>query len=440
MQLDLLCGQGGIAVNLPDDTIVMNPNHISKMQDPVAAVRAALASPIGTPPLKALAQGRRNACIVISDVTRPVPNKVILPPILQILREAGIDQSHITILIATGMHRPNLGEELEGMVGREIMDNYRIVNHYCREDAQMRRIAEIDGAPIELNTHYLDADLKIITGLIEPHMYAGYSGGRKSLLPGISSFRTMTHMHSFKMIAHPKVTNCRLRGNPFHEAGEKVAELAGVDFILNVVIDKARELVAVVAGHHTRAHLAGCHEVEKMSVRDMDAPVDLVVTSAGGYPLDATFYQVSKGLIAAKNVLKPGGAIIMVCECREGLGSEEYCEMIRKGGSPDDFFAHHCKPDNFVIDQWCLQTTYQALAHAATVYVFSPCLEKRDIEALGMTKIEDVQAAVDMLLPDHPRVMASPEGPYVVGRIKAGAEKGTDAEVTPPQPPGPAFG
>jgi nickel-dependent lactate racemase len=391
------------------------------MEDPAAAVWEALKAPLGTPPLKVLAQGRRDACIVISDVTRPVPNKIILPPILQALVEAGIDPAHITILIATGMHRPNLGTELEGMVGREIMDTYRIVNHFCREEVQMRRIAEIDGAPIELNTHYLDADLKIITGLIEPHMYAGYSGGRKSLLPGISSFETMTHMHSFKMIDHPKVTNCQLRGNPFHEAGERVAELAGVDFILNVVINKARELVAVVGGHHTVAHQAGCRQVEKMSVREMDAPVDLVVTSAGGYPLDATFYQVSKGLISAKNVLKPGGAIIMVCECREGLGSEAYCEMVRKGDSPEDFFAHYCKPDNFVIDQWCLQTTYQALAHAANVYVYSPYLEKRDIEALGMTKVEDPQAAVEALLPTHPRVMASPEGPYVVGRIKAGA-------------------
>jgi nickel-dependent lactate racemase len=442
MQVDLFCGERELAVNLPDDTIVMNPSHISGMEDSTAAVWAALETPTGTAPLKELARGRRDACIVISDVTRPVPNKKILPPILQTLAEAGIDQSNVTILIATGMHRPNLGDELEGMVGREIMDNYRIINHFCRKDAQMRRIAEIDGAPIELNTHYLDADLKILTGLIEPHMYAGYSGGRKSLLPGISSFKTMTHMHSFKMIDHPNVTNCKLRGNPFHEAGEQVAELAGVDFILNVVINKARDLVAVVAGHHRFAHEEGCRQVEQMSVRDLGQPVDLVVTSAGGYPLDATFYQVSKGLIAAKNVLKPGGAIIMACECREGLGSEEYCEMIRKGNSPADFFAHYCQPKHFVIDQWCLQTTYQALAHATNIYVYAPYLEEADLKALGMTKIEDVQTAVDMLLPTHPRVMASPEGPYVVGRIRAGAaqarkNQGDRFQVTP-QPP--AFG
>jgi lactate racemase len=416
-----------LAVDLPDSSIVMNPNHICGMDDSVAAVWSALETPIGTAPLRDLAKGRKDACIVISDVTRPVPNKIILPPILQVLAEAGIEQSKITILIATGMHRPNLGEELEGMVGREIMDNYRIVNHFCQEASEIRKIAEIDGAPIELNTHYLDADLKILTGLIEPHMYAGFSGGRKSLLPGISSFKTMTHMHSFKMIDHPKVTNCQLMGNPFHEAGEQVAELAGVDFILNVVINKTRDLVAVVGGHHTMAHQAGCRQVEKMSVRQVAEPVDLVVTSAGGYPLDATFYQVSKGLIAAKNVLKPGGSIIMACECREGLGSQEYCSMIRKGHSADDFFSHYRKPENFVIDQWCLQTTYQARAHAANVYVYSPYLDDGDLRAMGMIKIEDLQTAVDMLLPTHRRVMVSPEGPYVVGRIDASERKQANA-------------
>lgn len=421
MQAGILCGQRELALELPDSSIVMNPNHICGMDDSAAAVWSALETPIGTAPLRELAEGRKDACIVISDVTRPVPNKIILPPILQVLAEAGIEQSDITILIATGMHRPNLGGELQGMVGREIMDNYRIVNHFCREASEIRKIAEIDGAPIELNTNYLDANLKILTGLIEPHMYAGFSGGRKSLLPGISSFKTMTHMHSFKMIDHPKVTNCQLIGNPFHEAGEQVAELAGVDFILNVVINKTRDLVAVVGGHHTMAHQAGCHQVEKMSVRQVAEPVDLVVTSAGGYPLDATFYQVSKGLIAAKNVLKPGGSIIMACECREGLGSQAYCGMIRKGHSPEDFFNHYRQAENFVMDQWCLQTTYQARAHAANVYVYSPYLDEEDLRAMGMIKIKDLQTAVDRLLPTHPRVMVSPEGPYVVGRIDASA-------------------
>ena len=179
-----------------------------------------------------------------------------------------------------------------------------------------------------------------------------------------------------------------------------------------------RELVGVFTGHHIEAHLAGCKMVEQMSVQRLSEPVDLVVTSAGGYPLDATFFQVSKGLIAASGSLREGGAIIIACECREGLGSEEFCELVRKGHSTDDFIAHCCKPKNFKIDQWCLQTTYQALSKAANVYVYSPYLDESELGAIGITKIDDVQEAVTMLAPDHPKIAVSPEGPYVVGLIE----------------------
>ncbi|MEJ2660788.1 MAG: lactate racemase domain-containing protein, partial [Desulfobacteraceae bacterium] len=231
MDIGILCGEKHLDIKVPDNAVVLTPNAADGLPDPEGAVADAIARPIGSAPLAELAAGRSDACIVISDITRPVPNRQVLPPILKTLETAGIARDAITILIATGMHRPNEGRELESVVGPEIMANYRIINHFCRKQEELRHIADIDGAAIELNSHYLDADLKILTGLIEPHMYAGYSGGRKALLPGISSYRTMTHMHSFKMIDHPNVTNCRLDGNPFHEAGQQVCELAGVDFI-----------------------------------------------------------------------------------------------------------------------------------------------------------------------------------------------------------------
>jgi lactate racemase len=417
MDIGILCGEKHLDIKVPDNAVVLTPNAADGLPDPEGAVADAIARPIGSAPLAELAAGRSDACIVISDITRPVPNRQVLPPILKTLETAGIARDAITILIATGMHRPNEGRELESVVGPEIMANYRIINHFCRKQEELRHIADIDGAAIELNSHYLDADLKILTGLIEPHMYAGYSGGRKALLPGISSYRTMTHMHSFKMIDHPNVTNCRLDGNPFHEAGQQVCELAGVDFIVNVIINKSRQLAGVFAGHYDAAHRAGCDRVGEMAVQCMMDKVDLVVTSAGGYPLDATFYQVSKGLIAARNILRKGGAIIIACECREGLGSTEYCKMIAEGNTPEVFFDLYSDPERFVIDQWCLQTTYQAVDHAGRVYVYSPYLTKQDLEGLGMTKIDNIQAAIDELLPTHPSVAISPEGPYVVGLV-----------------------
>jgi nickel-dependent lactate racemase len=417
MNIEILCGEQHVDIEMPDDTVVLKPNASESLPDPEGAVANAIAQPIGTAPLAELAAGRTDACIVISDITRPVPNRQVLPPILQTLEAAGIARDAITILIATGMHRPNEGQELASMVGVEIMEKYRIINHFCRKQKDLRHIADIDGAPIELNQHYLDADLKILTGLIEPHMYAGYSGGRKSLLPGISSYQTMTHMHSFKMIDHPNVTNCCLDGNPFHEAGRRVCELAGVDFIVNVIINKSRQMAGVFAGHYDVAHRAGCDQVADMAVQCMADKVDLVVTSAGGYPLDATFYQVSKGLIAARNILKKGGIIIIACECREGMGSTEYCKLIAEGNTPEEFFNIRSNPENFVIDQWCLQTTYQAVGHASRVYVYSPYLVKEDLARLGMTKIDDIQATLNSLLPNRPWVAVSPEGPYVVGLV-----------------------
>lgn len=411
----LLCGEGTVDLRIPESVRVLEMQPAKPLSDPDAAVRQALTDPIDSPPLRELAGEKKDACVVISDITRPVPNRIILPPMLNILEESGIKREDITILIATGMHRPNQGKELESMVGREVMDNYKIVNHYCRKAEDYRKIEEIEGAPIELNKHYLDADLKILTGLIEPHFYAGYSGGRKALLPGISSYETMKFMHSFKIIDHPKVRNCLLEGNPFHEYGLRVAKLADVDFILNVVINKQRAITGVFSGHYNHAHLAGCEMVYHHCTARVDERVDMVITSGGGYPLDSNFYQISKAMIAARDILKKGGTIVVACECREGLGSPEFCGIMTAVCSPQDFFNGYCDPKDFVIDQWCAQSIYQAIEHAGQVYVYSPGLSQADLEKTGAIKIENIQETVDRLFESHPRVVAVPDGPYVVG-------------------------
>ena len=418
MKTNLLCGKKTISVEVPDSALLIDNKPAASLENPADAVMDALENPIGTKPLSELARGRENACIVISDITRPVPNKVILPPILKTLEESGIAREKITILIATGMHRPNLGDELKGMVGSHIMNNHRIVNHYCQKSEELREIAKIDGAPIEINTHYLDADLKILTGLIEPHFYAGFSGSRKSILPGISSFETMKFMHSFRVIDQLHEANCRLENNIFHDYAMQVTELVGVDFILNVVINKERELAGVFGGHFEKAHKAGCELVTRHAVAGLEEKVDLVITSAGGYPLDSTFYQVSKCLISARDILVENGTILVVCGCAEGLGSQEFCTIMRSNPTPEDFNRHHGNPDNFVIDQWCAQNIYQALAHAARIYIHSPGLSKEDVERFQGIKVEDVQQTVNELVKNHKRIAVIPEGPYVVGKVR----------------------
>lgn len=413
----LLCGEKKLPLTIPEGVRIMEMAPVAALPDPRAAVAAALSSPISSLPLAELARGKKSACVVISDFTRPVPNRVILPPLLKNLEESGLSREAITILIATGMHRPNLGPELEALVGPEIAREYRVVNHYCRESDGYRRVDTIDGAPIEINTHYLDADLKILTGLIEPHFYAGYSGGRKAILPGISSFETMKFMHSYQMIDHPNVTNCVIEGNPFHAYGIRVSELVGADFILNVVINREREIAGVFAGHFNEAHLAGCAMVRDHSVFPLEERVDLVITSGGGYPLDATFYQISKALIGAKNILKKGGTILVACECREGLGSPDFCNILRSVCTPQEFFQGYCDPINFVIDQWCAQNIYQALDHAGEVHVFSPALSPEDFKSLGVTRADHLQETADRLLKAHASAVVIPDGPYTIGLV-----------------------
>ena len=414
----LLCGKGTIDLSLPESVPALEMKRLDVLPDPKGSVYEALADPIKSPPLKEVAHGKRNACVVISDFTRPVPNKIILPPLLKVLEKAGMSKGDITILIATGMHRPNLGEELESLVGRQIMDNFPILNHYCRKPEEYRKVDEIDGAPIEVNKHYLDADLKILTGLIEPHFYAGYSGGGKAILPGISSFETMKFMHSYKMIDHPNVTNCILDGNPFHEYVIRVTELVGADFILNVVINKERQIAGVFAGHYDHAHLAGADMVYAHSAVHLDQAVDMVITSGGGYPLDATFYQISKALICAKDILVKGGTIVVVCECREGLGSPEFSGIISSVCSPQEFFDGYCDPKNIVIDQWCAQNIYQALDHAGKIYIYSPGLSRDDLKSTGIIKTENMQEILNKLLKSTPNAVVIPDGPYVVGIAK----------------------
>ena len=418
MKAELQCGHEVVDLEVPDSTVLLEMKPLAPLADPAGAVREALAHPISSRPLADIVRGRKSACIVISDITRPVPNRIILPPLLETLEAAGMAREAITILIATGMHRPNLGDELAHMVGRDIMARYRIENHFCREAENYRRIDTIDGAPIEVNRHYLDADLRILTGLIEPHFYAGFSGGRKAILPGISSFETMKFMHSYRMIEHPRVANCVLDGNPFHENGLRICELAGVDFIVNVVLNKRREVGGVFAGHYDRAHRAGCEVVERHSTAAVDEPFDLVITSGGGFPLDATFYQISKALTCARNVLRKGGTIVVVCGCQEGLGGKEFSGILRSVGSLAEFRERYQDPKNFVIDQWCAQSIYQALDHAGKVYIYSPGLAGEDVEKMGAIAVADLQQTVTALAASHTRVALSPEGPYVVGVVR----------------------
>ena len=257
MDIRLAYGKEGLHVNVPDKNLakVLHMNSAEPAADPVKAIRESLENPLGSRPLSDIAKGRKSAVIVISDITRPVPNQLILPLLTATLEKAGIPREKILILIATGIHRPNQGAELVELVGEEIAGKYRVENHYSEDPDACEYLGLIDNEiPVHVNKMFLQADVKILTGLVELHLMAGFSGGRKAILPGISSLETMKYMHGYRMIQRDEVCNGKLRGNPFHEAAVKIARKVGVDFICNVTLNENRQITGVFSGDLEMAH------------------------------------------------------------------------------------------------------------------------------------------------------------------------------------------
>jgi len=419
MLVGMKYGKGELQVDIPDSNLVsvLSLRPAIPVKSPQSAVFQALHEPIGSPPLAQLARGKKSACVVISDITRPVPNKIILPPILKTLEENGIQRENIILLVATGIHRPNEGKELEEMVGLEIMQNYKIVNHFSgKPDTHKYLGLTGNGTPVYVDKTYLEADLKITTALIEPHLMAGYSGGRKAICPGISSIETMKVMHGPKMLEHPKTTTGVIEGNPFHEEATEIAKMAGVDFIVNVTIDRKRRLVGVFAGDLVEAHLAGIEFVEENAKIVLPSLVDIVLTTCAGYPLDATFYQAIKGLVGAMDIVKLGGSMILLSECIEGVGSEPFTELVIRTQDLQKFVEGLYDPQNFVIDQWQLEELAK-VARKADVYCYSDGIPYDVLGQLFVYPLKSPEEGINLALQKHgPNVsiVAIPEGPYIL--------------------------
>lgn len=418
----LAYGKTGIEVRLPEKARaeVIRSRPCPAVPDPADAIRNALAQPVASKPLREIARGKAAACVVISDITRPAPNAILLPPILETLEAAGIPGDKITILIATGIHRPNLGAELVELVGPQIASTRRIVNHMSKDDAELRFMGKTRaGIPLFVNRHYLDSELKILTGFIEPHLWAGYSGGRKAILPGISGLETMKYMHGYDMIAHPGTRYGHLAGNPFHDAGLEVAERVGVDFIVNVTLNAMKQITGVFAGHYDKAHVEGCRFCEKWVVADLAEPVDLAITCGGGHPLDKTLYQSVKGMSGANPIVRPGGLILVATRCDEGAGSPEFTSVLERAASVEKFFSMIRRPDFFEADQWIAQEMYQILREKR-IALYSEGLTREEIKRYLLEPVTDLQAFVDRFVEQNPsaRIAVIPEGPYVITRLR----------------------
>lgn len=359
-------------------------------------VRAAMASPIASPRLKDLARGKRTCTVIISDHTRPVPSRDILPPMLAELREGSPDIA-VTLLVATGFHRPTTAAELEKKLGSELMRDVKITVHDCRDAEANVRIGTLpSGAPCVVDKAAVETELLIAEGFIEPHFFAGFSGGRKSVLPGVSGEETVMGNHCSAFIDHPRSRTGILDGNPMHADMLAAARMAGLAFIVNVIIDEDKRTVAAFAGDFEKAHRAGCDHLAKYCAVS-PVPADIVITSNGGAPLDQNIYQCVKGMTAAEASCAPGGVIILCAQSADGHGGEGFYRSLRDCASPTELYARFmATPQSETLpDQWESQILARILMKHRVILVTRP--EVRQIaEDMKLTYAPTLSDAVSL--------------------------------------------
>ena len=422
MRVRLEYGRTGLEVDLPDrpGMRTLAYKDAKPLPDPEAALGAVLENPTGTAPLAELAKGRTSACIVICDVTRPVPNEMMLRPMLATLEASGIPRDKITILIATGLHRPNEGDELIEVVGEYIASNYRIENHHGQMLEEHTYLGDSPrGVPIWIDSRYVNADLKITTGLIEPHLMAGFSGGRKLICPGIAALETVKVWHGPDFLESPLADCGILEGNPVHEENTWIGRKTGCDFIVNVVIDAQRRALKFVAGDMVEAFHEGVDFVREVVRDTVPEPVDIVVTSCAGYPLDTTFYQAVKGLTGALPIVKQGGTIIMAASLSEGIGSPQFAQLFDENESLDIFMERILGKDYFVMDQWQLEELAK-VCRKAKVKIVSGGLPAETIDRLFVESAPSIEQAVADSLSEYGEdatMAVIPKGPYVLAQV-----------------------
>jgi len=431
MQVPLLYGRDGLAVSIPDDadvTVIRKP-EMPTLTKPGDAVRDALISPISatgqpTRTLKELSADASSACIAICDITRPVPNQLFLRPMIETLASAGIPMGKIVVLVATGLHRPNLGDELAELIGDPwVLEHVDVVNHDALADRDHIDLGETAtrGTPVKIDRRFVEADLRIATGLVEPHFMAGYSGGRKVIAPGLAHADTIKTFHNHAFMSNPAASNCNLHLNPLHEEQLQIVKMIGGALGLNTVIDEHRNLSMVNFGEITASHDEAVSFVQQYCRVPVDRMYRTVITSAAGYPLDKTYYQTVKGMVGAVDILEPGGNLIVVSQCSEGLGSDEYAaaQVRLTQVGPQGFLKSIERKPLADIDEWQTQMQTKAMTRGK-IHLYSSLSSKH--QALtGVTIVKNLNEAIQRSIDasDCKSVAVIPEGPYVVPYVQA---------------------
>ncbi len=417
MRVDLAYGRGSLPIEVPDEpTTVLEPTYVKGLTDQRRAVREAIRNPLQSPPLRDIVREGHTVAISICDSTRPMPNRTVLPVVLEELSHTrGLE---VVILIATGTHRETTDDELLEMVGEDVVNNYDPVNHDAFDRTTLCQLPDAGpGVPVWLNRRWVEADVRITTGFVEPHFFAGFSGGPKMVAPGLAGFDTTMRLHDAEMIGSANARWGVTVGNPIHDAIRRIAEQCGVHFSVDVAINRDRQITDIRAGNLFAVHETMCGVVKQSAMQGFDTPFDVVVTTNSGYPLDQNLYQTIKGLSAAAQVVKDGGVILCASECADGLPSHgEYGDILSSRSTPESLLKMICAPGHNRHDQWEVQVQAQ-IQRRAEVFLKAEGLSDTDVRAAHLTPIDDIGAATREhlgRLGSAARLCVLPEGPQTI--------------------------
>jgi len=420
-------GKNGIEINVDPkwNTTIFLPDEQKPIQNPIRKIRETINNPIGSLPLKDIINKKsklETVCIVSSDATRPVPSNLILEALIDELNTYGIEDNQITILIATGLHRPSYDEELELILGKDLKSRIKVINHQANNKDSLISIGKLnDNNPIIINKQFFTADLKILTGYVEPHFFFGFSGGRKSIVPGILGEESIQINHSAKKISSKYARFGIYKDNPLHTHAIEISKLVGVDFIVNVCINAEHEIVKIAAGDLKKAHEKLIQYQKKHIFREIKEPYDIVICGNGGYPLDLNLYQAVKSMAIGEMAVKNGGTIIAVNECIEGIGvgQDKFRELIFSGMLPSEIHEKILNKEIVVPDQWEIQILARILIKA-DIFIISR-LNEDEIGNIGLKYAETVEEAIKISLKKYgpnASILILPNGPLVLPILK----------------------
>jgi nickel-dependent lactate racemase len=415
MRIRLAYGRDGLEIDLPDAADVIEPLDPPALPNERSAFESAVRAPLGARPLREQVAATDRVVIVTSDVTRATPNERLIPWILDEL--AHVPPAQISVIIGTGSHRTTTPAEMIAMFGQATLDRVRVIDHNAHDPTQSTYLGKTSlGAPVFLNTEYVQADKRIVAGFIEPHLYAGFSGGPKGVMPGIAGIDSVIFFHNARMIGDPETRWLNLERSPVQAMAREVAAFVPPEFLVNVTLDRRRRITGFFCGDYLEAHRAGCAFCTRTATREVPHRYDVVVTTNGGYPLDQNLYQCIKGLSAAQQIVKPGGTIVLCAECSDGLPEHgNFKDIVRERTTPHDLLAMIEAPGYSRYDQWAAHSQALVLMHAHVA--LKSTLPDALIRSAMLEPVRDPAAAVREALSRAgagATCAVLPEGPYVI--------------------------